>query len=121
MNPLNAYANDRLAKAMKASLELKEISLEDLLKDDNHVYDLLRKSSSNEVLNLINSIGRDIKVVENKLDYDIYQKFKLRIIDPTVVINNEVFRISEKSKKATELTNRALAKSHEGIYIKIIT
>lgn len=118
--PLNIFANNRLARALEISLSLNEITLDDILKEDKDVYALLEKSNSNEVLSLINSLNGNVNLIEDKENYDIFQKNKLRIIDPTVVIDGKLFKSSEKSQSVNTLTQNAYDKSMEGVYIKII-
>ncbi|MEG2195392.1 MAG: HD domain-containing protein [Terrisporobacter sp.] len=120
MNPLNVYANDRLVRALKIALELKEISLDDLRKDDTFVYKLLKNSNSKEIQHLLNSINKNVKLVEDREDYDICQRNKLRIIDPSIVIDNKVFKTSDKSELAKQLTEKALYKNKQGLFIKIV-
>lgn len=120
LNPFNIYACNRLAKALEISLDLGEISLDDLLKEDEDVYIKLMKSKSSDILNLIKSIHSDVKLVEDKKEYDIFQKNKVRIIDPTVISEGVLFKSSEKSSFIKELTNNALKKSEEGVFIKIM-
>ena len=120
LNPLNVYACNRLAKALKIALDLNEITLDDLLKEDEDVYRQLIKSKSNDILTLIKSINSEVKLIEDKEDYDIFQKNKVRIIDPTVSIKDKLFKSSEKSNLIKVLTKEALKKSEEGVFIKII-
>ena len=120
MNPLNVYAYDRLSKALKIALDLNEITLDDLLEEDDNVYKRLEKSNSNDILRLIKSINSKVTLVENIEEYDIFQKNKLRIIDPTIVIEDKLFKSSDKSNLIHILTEKALNKFKEGIYIKII-
>ena len=121
MNPLNVYAYDRLSKAIKLSLDLNEITLDDLMKEDKYVYKLLEQSNSEEVHKLVSSLNSNVKLVENKLEYDIYQKQKLRIIDPTIKIKDSICKASDRSSVAKTLTEEALHKASEGIFIKIVT
>lgn len=120
LDPLNVYANNRLAKALSIALELKEITLEDLLKDDQYVYNLLKKSGSNKVIELIESIHKDVKLKENKLNYNIHQKQKVRVIDPTIILDNKLYKTSEKSEVSKLLTEEAIKKSEEEVFIEII-
>ncbi|MEN8078926.1 hypothetical protein ABFP60_18340 [Clostridioides difficile] len=91
------------------------------MKEDEYFYRLLKKLSFEEIVNLIKSLNSNVKLIENKLDYDIYQKQKLRIIDPTIQINGLIFRLSEKSHMAKKLTEEATIKANEWMFIKIIT
>jgi len=89
-----------------------------LLKEDKEVYILLENSKSTEVLKLLRELKGKVILTEDKSHYDIFQKNKLRIIDPTVIIGNEIFKASEKSELAKKLRKKALRKSEEGSFIK---
>lgn len=119
LNPLGIYANDRLSKAIKFALSLNEITLDDLLKDDNYVLNILKNSKNEEVISLIKSLNYDVKVVEDKDKYDIHQINKLRLIDPTVIIDGITSRASEKSTLIKILGEKAMQKSKEGVFVKI--
>lgn len=120
MNPIAIYANDRLTKALKIALALKEITLEDFLKDDNYVYKRLEASPSEEIRKLLDDLKIKVHLRENKDKYDIYQKQKLRIIDPTIIIDNKLYKTSDKSKSAKALTEDAIKKAQRGAYIQVI-
>ncbi|MDV4150732.1 HD domain-containing protein [Clostridium sp. AL.422] len=120
MNPLNVYAYDRLSKALEIAVNLHEITLDDLLKEDDYVYGLLRNSSSEEVINLINSINDKVKLIEDKENYNIFQKSKARLIDPTINIEGKCCKASEKSSIVKKLNQKALKKFEEGVFIKIV-
>ena len=119
LNPLVVYANDRLSKGIKLALSLSEITLEDLLKDDNYVFNILNNSKNKEIRNLIESLNYNVDVIENKKEYDIHQVNKLRVIDPTVIINGIVSRASEKSLLIKILGDKAVKKSKDGVFVKI--
>lgn len=119
LNPLGIYANDRFSKAIKFALSLNEITLDDLLKDDNYVLNILKNSKNEEVISLIKSLNYDVKVVEDKDKYDIHQINKLRLIDPTVIIDGITSRASEKSTLIKILGEKAMQKSKEGVFVKI--
>lgn len=120
MNPLNVYGNDKLSKAIKVAIRLGEVDLNDMLMDDEYVFKLLKKSKSREVLELVESLNNNARVIEDSTDYDIHQVNKLRLIDPKVVIEQSVYRTSDKSMKVKSLNKRALEKSKEGVFVKIL-
>ncbi len=119
LNPLGIYANDRLSKAIKLALSLSEITLDDLLEDDNYVLNILKNSKNEEVISLIKSLNYDVKVVEDKNEYDIHQINKPRLIDPTVIIDGITSKASEKSTLIKILGEKAMQKSKEGVFVKI--
>ena len=120
MNPLNVYGNDKLSKAIKVAIRLGEVDLNDMLMDDEYVFKLLKKSKSREVLELVESLNNNVRAIEDSTDYDIHQVNKLRLIDPKVVIEQSVYRASDKSMKVESLNKRALEKSKEGVFVKIL-
>lgn len=119
MNPLNVYAYDRLSKALEIAFNECEITVDDLLKEDYYVYDLLKNSNFQEVRDLIKSINSQVKLIESKENYDIFQKNKIRFIDPTVNIYGKQYKTSEKSSVVKILNEKALKKSEEGVFIKV--
>lgn len=120
MDPLSVYANDRLSKAIKISLNINEITFSDLLKTDEEVFNILKNSKSEEIITLINELNHNVRVIESEEEYDIYQLNKLRTIDPSIFIDNFIYRASEKSKKVSIMNEKAIEKSRNGVYIKVI-
>lgn len=118
LNPLNIYAYNRLSNALKVALDNEIINLEDLLQDDNYVLSILKNSKNEEVISLIKSLNYDVKVVEDKDEYDIHQVNKLRLIDPTVIIDGVICKASEKSTLIKILGEQAMKKSKEGVFVK---
>lgn len=120
MNPLNVYSNDRLSKAVKLALSLNEIILEDLLEDDNYILNLLKNSKSEEIINILKELNHDVQIIESDEEYDIHQVNKLRIIDPTVVIDGLKYKASERSKLVEVMNEQAIEKSKKGIFVKVL-
>ena len=119
LNPLNIYANDRLSKALKIALDNKILTLDDLLKDDNYVLNILKETENKEVRDLIEALNYNVDVVENKEDYDIHQINELSLIDPSVIIDGIISKASEKSMLIKILNEQAIQKSKEGVFVKI--
>ena len=66
------------------------------------------------------SLNYNVRVEEDSKNYDIHQKNKLRLIDPSIYIENKIYRSSEISLEIKELSKKALEKSIKGTYIKIL-
>lgn len=120
LDPLNVYAYDRLSKAIKIALNIKEITLDDLSKDDNYVFDLLKKSNFQDIIDLVEQLNYNVKVILDSENYDIYQLNKIRTIDPSIFIDNKICKASEKSKKIKTFNEDALEKCKKGVYVKIL-
>lgn len=120
MNPLSIYSNDRLSKAIKAALKVNEITLDDLLEDDNYVFNILKNSKNEEVIAFVNQLNYDARVLEDRENYDIYQVNKIRTINPGVIIDDKVYLASEKSEKVEALNENALETCKAGTYVRIL-
>ena len=119
MHPLNIYAYHQLSTALKLALELNELQLDDLLKEDETVLNRLKQSKSVEVVELIESLSKPIQLIHSKEDFDIYQKTKLRTINPTIYLDGELFTTSQKSSIAAHMTEQAILNNQNPIYLKI--
>ncbi|MDU4938789.1 MAG: HD domain-containing protein [Clostridium sp.] len=120
MDPLNIFSNYRFAEVLKLALKKEIITLENFLEDDEYLLTALRSSNDPEIINLLNSISPNIKVIEDSSNYDIHKVNKLRIIDPTIYINNTLNKISNLSSYIRQVNEDAIKKSIKGSYIKII-
>lgn len=121
MNPLNIYGYDFLANALKLALDKKIINQNTLLGTDGEVMDLLRLSDDTEVKNLLNHLHRSVIVKEDKVEYDLHRKNKVRLIDPSVLYDDQLIPSSELSKEIMNMNENAKRKAEEGMYVKIIS
>lgn len=120
MHPLSVYGNNLLVNIIKITLKESILSLDDLLKNDDEVIDILKNSKNKEIQNLLNKFNPNVILKEDKVGYDIHQKFKVRLIDPEVKINNSVYKISDICEEIKEINKNAYNKIKEGAYLKII-
>lgn len=120
MSPLNAYAYDKLAKAIKFAINTKELHMKDILKTDAEVIEISKQSKNNDLLYLVNSLNSDIKVRINENKYDIHIKVKVRLIDPSVYINNKVFSLSNLDYNVNEINNKVKDIINKGVYVEVL-
>ncbi|WP_042271682.1 HD domain-containing protein [[Clostridium] dakarense] len=120
MHPLSVYGNNLLVNIIKISLKNNILSLDDLLKNDNEVMDILKNSENKEVKDLLYKFKSNVILKEDKVSYDIHQNFKVRLIDPEVEINNSIYKISDVCEEIKEINKNAYNKIKEGVYLKII-
>jgi HD superfamily phosphohydrolase len=121
MNPLNIYGYDFLAKALKFALDKKIISTNTLLRTDEEVMNFLRLSNDIDVKNLLNHIHRNVIVKEDKVEYHLHRKNKVRLIDPSVFYDGQLIPSSELSIEIKKMNENAKRKAEEGMYVKIIS
>jgi HD superfamily phosphohydrolase len=109
------------AAALKYAIEQKLMSTNDLnFGIDQDIVTLLKKSNDpilRELVAIINNIENHY-VVTNKQDYDVYQPVKMRGIDPLVLINNKLIRLSSLSLDFNKDLQETKRYSQNGIYLK---
>ncbi|MGL5506606.1 MAG: HD domain-containing protein [Paraclostridium sp.] len=120
MHPLNAYGYEQLSKLIRLGLDKNIIDLNDLLKTDDEVISILNSSNDTDIHNLIQSLNYNVTVRENKSNYNFYQKGKLRLIDPTVIINNIKYSLTSIDPSIEIINNKSREIMSKGIYVEIL-
>ncbi|HWI48287.1 MAG TPA: hypothetical protein VNU45_08715, partial [Rummeliibacillus sp.] len=121
MNPLNIYAYDFLAKAIKLALNKNIITMDTLLGTDAIVMNQLRSNQDEEIQAIVKHVHRNVIVKEDKNNYDLHRRNKLRIVDPSVLFGDELIRASKLSESIKEMGKVAKKKAEEGMFVKIIS
>ncbi|GAF65160.1 putative phosphohydrolase [Bacillus sp. TS-2] len=120
MDPLNIYGYDQLAKVLRCALEKQILNYNDFLLDDEQVLNKIKASKDPELVMLLNQLNTNIKVKEDRDDYDIERKTKLRLIDPSILINNQLVPSSNLSQYIRTLNQEAFQKATQGMRVKIL-
>ncbi|MED1057328.1 HD domain-containing protein [Bacillus mycoides] len=121
MKPMNIYGNDMLAKTLKLALHKKIIHPDDFLLEDHELITKLRLCKDQEVDALLRKIHPSIEVKEDRNEYDLHQKNKVRLIDPPLLREGEVVRSSVVSEKIRQMSDIAYEKAIRGMYVKVIS
>ncbi|WP_242246147.1 HD domain-containing protein [Bacillus cereus group sp. BfR-BA-01523] len=121
MKPMNIYGNDMLAKTLKLALYKKVIHADDFLLEDHELITKLQLCNDPEVEVLLSKVHPNVKVKEDRNDYDLYQKNKVRLIDPPLLHEVEVVQASVVSEKIRQMSDIAYEKAVRGMYVKVIS
>ncbi|MBO9600846.1 MAG: HD domain-containing protein [Cohnella sp.] len=121
MHPLNIYGYDLLAKTLRIALDKKIITLNSLLGTDEEAMELLRVSGDAEVSDLIRRIHRNVIVKKNKAEYHVHLTTKVRLIDPSVLLNGRLILSSELSADIRTMNDNAKRAVEEGVYVQVIS
>ncbi|MCZ6939200.1 HD domain-containing protein [Bacillus mycoides] len=121
MKPMNIYGNDMLAKTLKLALHKKMIHPDDFLLEDHELITKLRLCKDQEVDALLRKVHPSIEVKEDRNEYDLHQKNKVRLIDPPLLREGEVVRSSVVSEKIRQMSDIAYEKAIRGMYVKVIS
>jgi len=119
LNPLNVYGYATLTNILKVAINKKYIQLQDFLLDDAKLWEKITMIEDKKVKKMVQSL--DKHVIESRDTYDIHQKKKIRIIDPLVFLEGAgVKKATELSDRVLEYNKKALKKSHEGTFVKVL-
>ncbi len=121
MEPMNIYGNDMLAKTLKLALHKKVIHADDFLLEDAELISKLQQCNDSEVHALLRKVHPNVKVKEDRDDYDLYQKNKVRLIDPPLLREGEVIPASVVSENIRQMSDIAYEKAVRGMYVKVIS
>ena len=116
-NALQATLYYKIAEILKLALEKNIITENDLLSDDFVLYRKLY--SNNELRRYIKLIDR-VRVIEDNEDFEIYVKSKVRYVDPLVLVNDELHRLSELDSKFKEKLTEFIKNYSYGFRVRII-
>jgi uncharacterized protein len=120
MDPLNIYAYDRLANAIKIAANNGILTIEDLLKEDQDVWEILKGSQNHEIKSILREIHDDVRVEENDVEFHLHRSNKVRMIDPLVFQEGRLMKSSFLSEKVKSLNDQAYKKAAKGMYVKIL-
>ncbi|PER29512.1 hypothetical protein CN485_17845 [Bacillus cereus] len=121
MKPMNIYGNDMLAKTLKLALHKKVIHADDFLLEDYELITKLQLCKDTEVRALLSKVHPNVKVEEDRNDYDLYQKNKVRLIYPPLLHEGEVVQSSIVSENIRQMSDIAYEKAVRGMYVKVIS
>jgi len=121
MEPMNIYGNDMLAKTLKVALHKRIIHADDFLLEDEELISKLQQCTDSEVHALLRKVHPNVKVKEDRNDYDLYQKNKVRLIDSPLFREGEVVPSSVVSEKIRQMSEVAYEKAVRGMYVKVIS
>ncbi|OPA13997.1 HD domain-containing protein [Bacillus cereus] len=120
MKPINIYGNEMLAKTLKLALHKKVIHADDFLLEDDELISKLQQCNDPEVEDLLSKVHPNVKVKEDRNDYDLHKKNKVRLIDPPLLREGEVVLSSVVSENIRKMSGGAYEKAVRGMYVKVI-
>ncbi|HDR6314969.1 TPA: HD domain-containing protein [Bacillus thuringiensis] len=121
MKPMNIYGNDMLAKTLKLAIHKKIIQADDFLLEDDELILKLKQCSDPEVHALVSKVHPNVKVKEDRNDFDLQQKNKVRLIDPPLLHDGKVIHSSVVSENIRKMSEVAYEKAVRGMYVKVIS
>jgi len=121
-NPRETALYQILADAIKIALDKGIISEQDLFKEDDEIYKILKESDDEKIKAKIEMLNPKLKIIDNKEDYHFYSTNKLRYIDPKVRLSkDDIKRASEIYPELRIKLDKHKKRADRGNYIKIIS
>ncbi|MBE7118469.1 HD domain-containing protein [Bacillus cereus] len=121
MKPMNIYGNDMLAKTLKLALHKNVIHADDFLLEDEELISKLQLCNDPKVEALLSQVHPNVEVKEDRNEYDLYQKNKVRLIDPPLLREGKIVPSSAVSEKIRQMSEVAYEKAVRGMYVKVIS
>ncbi|MFK4566866.1 HD domain-containing protein [Enterococcus sp. UD-01] len=120
-DPRNIYSYEWLAQAIRQGLESEKIGSEDLLLTDSAFLAKLKQIDSPEIRQLLAKLDQAFtwQYCSSEDNYDIFQKKKLRLVDPLVKTASGAVPVSQLSTTAYEKIKQLRRDSEQGIYLII--
>lgn len=118
-HPMQAALYYLFAEAIKTALFENIITFKDLFSVDEVVYEKLAQAN-HPLINKNLKLVKSIKVREDINDYDFHVKTKIRLVDPYVLKEDKLIRLSHLDEEFNKLNEQYRTKRQEGHYIKII-
>ncbi|MBC6972185.1 HD domain-containing protein [Bacillus sp. Xin] len=119
MDPLNMFGNDQLAKTLRSALQKDVLSIEDFLKEDEAVIRLLKDSGDSSIEAMLHTLFNSKVEKGTRSCYDVHQTTKQRLMDPLVIVCDQLVPVSNLSTSVKVLTKQAKQTIERGVYIKI--
>lgn len=109
-----------LAEAIKIGLEKKVINESDLFTTDEELMEKLKSSQNPKILKLVSLLNPNFKIKIDNKNYHFHLRTKLRYIDPKVLINNRLIRLSTFNLDFRKRLKRHNEKMKKGFYVKVL-
>ncbi len=101
-NHVEVATHEVFASALRRALETGIIEEEDLFSTDEEVMQRLKNSGDEEILDRLEKLEADFEVMRDRDKYDFSAVTKPRFVDPPVVTEKGIVRISELSSRVRQ-------------------
>ena len=118
-SPYQILLAKTLADIIKLALDRKYIERSDLHGTDNRLYRKLTSIEDKDIKDLLKLMTKKIVVVSNEEDYQMHVYTKLRIINPKILKDDKVYKLSDLNKEYCKLREDYIKKHEKGFKLNI--
>ncbi len=117
-NPFQSALFKVMSDALKLAMSKGFMDENDLFSTDNLVLEKLRESNDKEIMDKLNLIS-NFGVIEDKKNYDFHLKSKVRYVDPKIIVDEKLVRLSGLDESYKTMMNNFISETSEGFFVKI--
>ncbi len=118
-SPESIFVCHMMGQAIKIAFQKREISEEDLFLTDARFLKKLKAINDPEVQEKLSLLKPDLKIKRTKKGYDFRGFYKVRYLDPELLIDNRIVRLSVIDKSFKNRLNNFLKKNTGECYLKV--
>jgi hypothetical protein len=107
-----------MSDALKLAMSKGFMNEDDLFSTDNLVLEKLRESNDEEIIDKLNLIS-NFGVIEDKNNYDFHLKSKVRCVDPKIIVDEKLARLSGLDESYKTMMNDFISETSKGFFVKI--
>lgn len=108
-----------LSEILREAINKEYIKLEDLSMTDNEVLEILYKTKDKNIISLLNKLKRPLKIKHSEKN-GIEIKKKFRYIDPEVLVDNNIKKLSEISESYNSILKKEKIRSKINVFVEIM-
>lgn len=97
-SPKEVAVNELFAKIIRRAFDIDLLTEEELFENDEYVYSKISESSDEKIQELLDTLNSDFEVELGADDPDVKSVTKARFIDPHVVTDDGVVRVTDYSE-----------------------
>ncbi|KKS85476.1 MAG: hypothetical protein UV59_C0007G0059 [Candidatus Gottesmanbacteria bacterium GW2011_GWA1_43_11] len=119
-NPREVAIYELLAQAIRHGLDKKLVTLDDLFQDDAHVMSVLKKSDDAYIQKKLKFLNPAFRIEPaTKAHHHLFVKTKIRFVDPKIIEQNRVVRLTAVSPHYEKAVADYIQQSSQGWYINV--
>ncbi|RLE09052.1 hypothetical protein DRJ04_10220 [Candidatus Aerophobetes bacterium] len=119
-SPVQAVSYQLLADSIRIAMKKNLMRIDDLLKTDDEVWEILKNSGDPEIHNKISLLSPDINAVIDEKNYEYYVKTKARFIDPKILAEGKIMRVSDMFEEIKHRIENFRTRVSQGYYVRLI-
>ncbi|MAG08306.1 hypothetical protein CMO89_02440 [Candidatus Woesearchaeota archaeon] len=119
-NTMHIFWYNVMAGIMEIGLKHNIITENDFFLTDTLVYNKLKSSNNHEIKERFKLLNTNISLISDKKNFDFHLKPKPRIVDPKIMVNNQLVRLSQLDGKYKEEMDKYKKELEQGYFVRII-